>query len=65
MPHRGSQWDKVLKWAEFFALQISGYASAIESFVPDIQKAAKLIWAASRTLLEVSRKLSNFLSTSP
>lgn len=25
MPHRGSHWDKVLKWAEYFALQISAY----------------------------------------
>ena len=54
MPHRGSRWDKVLKWAEFFALQISGYAKALESFVPDSHTAAKLIWVASQTLLEVS-----------
>lgn len=53
MPHRGSRWDKVLKWAEFFGLQISGYAKTVESFVPDSKLAAKLIWAASRTLLEV------------
>ena len=54
MPHRGSRWDKVLKWAEFFGLQVSGYASAIESFVPESHTAAKLIWIACRTLLEVS-----------
>ena len=55
MPHRGSRRDKVLKWAEFFGLQVSAYAKAIESFVPASQSAAKLIWAASRTLLEVSK----------
>ena len=54
MPHRGSKWDKVLKWAEFFAVQISGYAEVVKSFVPDSKEAAKLIWAASRSLLEVS-----------
>ena len=54
MPHRGSRWDKVLKWAEFFALQISGYVKAVEAFVPQSFMAAKLIWAASHTLLEVS-----------
>lgn len=43
MPHRGSRWDKVLKWAEFFGLQISGYAKTVESFVPDSKLAAKLI----------------------
>ena len=53
MPHRGSRWDKVLKWAEFFALQISSYASAVGSFVPDSLDAAKLVLAASRVLLEV------------
>ena len=53
MPHRGSMWDKVLKWAEFFALQISGYENSVSAFVEDSKKAAKLIWAASRILLEV------------
>ena len=54
MPHRGSRWDKVLKWAEYFALQISGFAKAVGSFIPDSKIAAKLILAASRVLLEVS-----------
>ena len=53
MPHRGSRWDKVLKWAEFFGLQVSGYAKAVESFIPDSKVAAQLIWTAARTLLEV------------
>ena len=53
MPHRGSRWDKVLKWAEYFGLQVSGYAKAVESFIPESKIAAQLIWAASRTLLEV------------
>jgi len=55
MPHRGSRWDKVLKLAEFFGLQVSGYAKAFGSFVPESEAAAKLMWAASHTLLEVSR----------
>lgn len=54
MPHRGCHWDRVLKWAEFFALQISGYAKAIESFVPSSQKAAKLILTCCYSLIEVS-----------
>ena len=56
MPHRGSRWDKVLKWAEFFALQISGYANVVGDFVSDSKAAAKLIWAASRVLLEVRKR---------
>lgn len=62
MPHRGSRWDKVLKWAEFFALQISGYAKAVEGFVPNSSMAAKLIWAASRSLLEVRHRITCFSS---
>ena len=54
MPHRGSRWDKVLKWAEFFGLQISAYHKAVEAFVPDSETAAKIIWAAGHVLLEVS-----------
>ena len=53
MPHRGSHWDNVLKWTEFFALQVSGYAVVIEPFVPESKAAAKLIWTASQTLLNV------------
>ena len=61
MPHRGSRWDKVLKWAEFFAIQMSGYEDAVRSFVPDSRDAAKLIWVACRVLLDVS--MFQFLET--
>jgi hypothetical protein len=54
MPQRGSRWDKVLKWAEFFALQISGYENTVSSFIPHSKGAAKLIWASCRVLVEVS-----------
>ena len=53
MPHRGNYWDKVLKWAEFFALQISGFATAVEPFISDSKMAARLIWIAARALLQV------------
>jgi hypothetical protein len=53
MPHQGSKRDRVLKWAEFFALQVSAYERAVSPFVPDSKPASKLIWAASKVLLEV------------
>jgi hypothetical protein len=53
MPHRGSTWDRVLKWAEFFALQVSAFENVVKSFVPESENAAKLIWIASRALLEL------------
>jgi hypothetical protein len=55
MPRQGSHWDNVLKWAEFFALQVSRYEIAVHSFVSDSKNAAKMIWAASRVIIEVSR----------
>lgn len=54
MPHRGSHWDNVLKWSEYFALQISGYAAAVEAFLPECKAAAQLIWTALESLLQVS-----------
>ncbi|KAL8686524.1 MAG: hypothetical protein Q9224_005422, partial [Gallowayella concinna] len=53
MPHRGSHWDKVLKWAEFFGLQISSFATAMEKLVIESKSAAKLIWTACRALLQL------------
>ncbi|KAL8632383.1 hypothetical protein Q9189_001860 [Teloschistes chrysophthalmus] len=63
MPHQGSHWDKVLKWAEFFALQISGYATALESFVPESKTAARLIWTASLSLLSLGPENAEALTT--
>ncbi len=54
MPHRGSRWDKVLKWAEYFSLQVSRFSKIVKPFVLDSELAAQLIWTASRTLIEVS-----------
>ena len=54
MPHRGSHWDKVLKWAEYFAVQISGYATTLEAFVPESKAASQLIWTALQAMLRVS-----------
>lgn len=66
MPHRGSHWDKVLKWAEFFSLQVSGYANAADSFMAESKLAARLIWAACRALLQVwSNTLTNNSSLIP
>ena len=60
MPQHGSSWDKVLKWAEFFALQVSGYENTVRTFVPDSSVAAKLIWATCRVLIEVSFSSQSF-----
>ncbi|RDW91807.1 hypothetical protein BP5796_01201 [Coleophoma crateriformis] len=53
MPARGSRYDKILRWAEFFALQISGYEVSIRSSIPETKAAAKLILASCRVLIEL------------
>ena len=58
MPHRGSRWDKVLKWAEFFGLQMAGYAKAVGPFVEGSKDAAKLTLAASCVLLRVMLRIA-------
>ena len=53
MPHRGSRWDKVLKSAEYFALQISAYGETVEKFVMDSKEAVDLALGNCYLLLEV------------
>ncbi|KAI0001547.1 hypothetical protein F4779DRAFT_604183 [Xylariaceae sp. FL0662B] len=35
MPKRGSQWDRVLKEAEYFGLQMNEFTVAVKDFIPD------------------------------
>ncbi|KAL8995733.1 MAG: hypothetical protein Q9169_004591 [Polycauliona sp. 2 TL-2023] len=63
MPHRGSHWDKVLKWAEFFGLQISDYAHTVEPYVAESKLAARLIWTACRVLLDLGPDNAQALET--
>ena len=53
MPHRGSKWDKVLKSAEYFALQISAYGEMVEKFVIESKEAVDLALGNCYLLLEV------------
>lgn len=51
MPHDNSRWDKVLKWAEFFALQVQGYSDEVSKFADYADAAASLIWAGTLSLI--------------
>jgi hypothetical protein len=53
MPRKGSQWDRVLKAAEFFGLQIYGFGSAVSHFVEESRYASFTALASCRLLLEV------------
>ena len=53
MPTRGSRFDRCLKWAEFFALQISQYQHVLQHSTLHSEQAAQLIYACCRSLIEV------------
>ena len=54
MPHRGSRWDKVLKSAEYFALQLAAYQELVHKFARDSQQALHFALGCCRLLLDVS-----------
>jgi hypothetical protein len=54
MPHKGSRWDKILRWAEYFAAQVSLYHESVGRFVPNSGETAQLLWASCRILLQVN-----------
>ncbi|KAH8592205.1 hypothetical protein B0O99DRAFT_518287 [Bisporella sp. PMI_857] len=63
MPHRGSLWDRVLRWAEFYALQVAAYAENIVSFVPESYDASKHVFVLLRSLLEHGEENAGVLNT--
>ena len=54
MPHKGSKWDEVLKWAESFARNVDMYSHSVSSFLVCSWESARLIWGSCRFLLQVS-----------
>ena len=53
MPHKGSRWDKILKWLEIFAGHVSMFQQSMK-FASKNQEAAELIWGACRVVVQVS-----------
>ncbi|KAI2602069.1 hypothetical protein GGR54DRAFT_625758 [Hypoxylon sp. NC1633] len=53
MPRRGSQWDLVLKEAEFFGLQIDEFTCAVEDFIADTTTIRDTALASCYLLLEL------------
>ncbi|KAH7050107.1 hypothetical protein B0J12DRAFT_699514 [Macrophomina phaseolina] len=53
MPPKGSRWDKILKWAEYFATSLSLFEEAVETFVASSQEAVELIFACLQILLQL------------
>ena len=54
MPHDGSEWDKVLRWAESFAEYMYMFHESVKSFMEHSEEATRLIWGSCLSLLQVS-----------
>ncbi|KAI9768306.1 MAG: hypothetical protein M1840_004914 [Geoglossum simile] len=52
MPHKGDNWDKVLKWTESFARRVDVFACSISRFAGQSSEAARLIWGGCQLLLQ-------------
>ncbi|KFY35273.1 hypothetical protein V494_06061 [Pseudogymnoascus sp. VKM F-4513 (FW-928)] len=51
MPHDSSRWDKVLKWAEFFAGQVQGYSEELgPKYISVLEKAFRIFYSCGITL---------------
>lgn len=56
MPHKGSGWDRILKAAEYFGLQIDTFANSVSAFVSESKLASETALASCQLLLEVRNK---------
>lgn len=53
MPHSGSKWDKVLRWAEGFCTYIYAFHHVVHHFMLHSEDASRLIWNSVLALLEM------------
>jgi len=54
MPQKGTPWDRVLRTAQFFGLQIWDLGDMVDDFAPSAREAAIAALVSCRILLEVS-----------
>jgi hypothetical protein len=54
MPHDGSNWDKVLRWAENIGGHVLIFHEAVHDFMLNSEDATRLIWGSCLSLLQVS-----------
>ncbi|KAH6993100.1 hypothetical protein EDB82DRAFT_428505 [Fusarium venenatum] len=61
MPRRGSDWDRVLSTAQFFGLQITTFASKIETFASGAHSSVSAALASCQVLLEIGHNQAKAL----
>ncbi|OAA58461.1 nacht domain containing protein [Niveomyces insectorum RCEF 264] len=58
MPRKGSDWDRVLRTAQFFGLQIWRFGDKVGKFAPESRQAAASALASCQMLLEIGYQQS-------
>lgn len=53
MPHPGSRYDKVLRWAEIYVLHVAAFVQNASEAVPSSYEATQQIWGSVLLLLQV------------
>ena len=53
MPHSGSRYDKVLRWAEMFVLHVAAFTQNVSEAVASSHEATQQIWGSALLLLQV------------
>jgi len=54
MPHSGSRYDKVLRWAEIYVLHVAAFAQNASETVASSHEATQQIWGSVLLLLQVN-----------
>jgi len=54
MPHSGSRYDKVLRWAEIYVLHVATFAQNVSEAVASSQEATQQIFGSVLLILQVS-----------
>jgi len=53
IPHQGGRWDRVLKWAEYFANQLSHFEQIVHGFLKGSSEASEVAYVSLRALLDL------------
>lgn len=56
MPHPGSRYDKVLRWAEIYVLHVAAFVQNASEAVPSSYEATQQIWGSVLLLLQLGER---------
>lgn len=53
IPHQGGRWDRVLKWAEYFADQVSNFEYVVHGFLANSLDTSEIVYLCLRAMLDM------------